>query len=105
MYIYMYTDILYIYTNIHIYIHRYIYTYIHICIYTYIHIFTGERGGTMTTYTTYRTTSTTKKGNHDRGGGDYLQDPPNSHIHRGEGGTMTMGEEGGSPNLEHIYVS
>ena len=40
--------------------------------------FTGERGGTMTTYTTYRTTSTGGRGNHDHGGR-------------------------GSPNLEHIY--
>ena len=41
--------------------------------------------------TTYRTS-----------GGDYLQDPPNSHIHRGEGGNHD--HWGGSPNLEHIYM-
>ena len=75
IHIYIYTFIhLYIYTFIHVYmytcIHVYIYTYIHIYIYTYIHTY-------LHTYIHIF--------NHDYL--YFLQD----HIHRGEGGTMTVG--------------
>ena len=38
-------------------------------------------------------------------GGDYLQDPPNSHIHRGEGGTMSEGEGGGPRTCTYILYN
>ena len=49
--------------------------------------FTGERGGTMTTYTTYRTTSTGGRGNHDHGGEGVPE--PGTHI-------SLVANEGGS---------
>ena len=92
IHIYIYTYIhIYIYTYIHIYIytyiHIYIYTYIHIYIYTYIHIYIYLQGG---------------------GGepwlweGDYLQDPPNSDIHRGEEPRPWGGR--GGPRTWNIYT-
>ena len=54
-------------------------------IYTYIHIFIGERGATMSV-------------------GGRLPTGPTQLRHPQGGGTMTMGREGGSPNLEHIYL-
>ena len=74
--------------------------------YTYIHIYIYSQGRGGEPWLPILPT-----GPHPQGGGgepwpcggDYLQDPPNSHIHRGEGGTLTMGGRGG-PRTWNIYT-